>query len=353
VRKLAWFPPLLMVATLAARAAPAPPVCAGVLLSAATGAPVTGADTIYGQSVVSVAADGKGGWYIGGDFWRIGSQARSDLAHLDRDGRVDAAWHPGADGRVESLARSGRTLYLSGSFRHVAGSARPGVAAVDTITGRLKAWQPSVGRVDQIVATPSAVYLASGQTITPVDATTGVPTGPALAGGAPFAVTPVRTYLFTGGPYYGGLDAVGTSSGEPDEWDPGARGSFSSLTSAYGRVLATGRFQTGGRRQVGLAAWTPAFGRLLWIAHADGYVNSAAIEGTRVYLGGLFQILGGQKRPRLGAVDLRTGRALAWNPQWNTALQWTPIAVAAAGGRVFVGAAVTAAGNAPACARRP
>jgi hypothetical protein len=207
--------------------------------------------------------------------------------------------------------------------------------------------------VDQIVATPSVVYLASGQTITPVDPTTGVPTGPALAGGAPFAVTPIRTYLFTGGPYYGGLQAVESSSGEPAEWNPGARGSFSSVTTAYGRVLATGRFQTGGRRQIGLAAWTSASGKLLWIAHADGYVNSAARDGLRVYLGGLFQILDGQKRPRLGAVDLRTGRALAWNPQWNSDLRWTPIAEAAAGGRVFVGAAVTA-GNPPgACARRP
>ena len=351
--KLAWILPLLVVAATAAQAAPTPSVCAGVLLRASDGAPIPGADTIYGDSVVAVVADGEGGWYIGGDFWRVGSQARSDLAHLDRDGRVDATWRPGADGRVESLARSGRTLYLAGSFRHVAGVSRAGIAAVDTVTGRVTPWRPAVGEVDQIVATTTAIYLASGQTVTPVDATTGVPTGAALAGGAPFVVTPIRTYLFTGGPYYGGLQAVESSSGEPDEWHPGARGSFSSVTTAYGRVLATGRFQTGGRRQIGLAAWTAGSARLLWIAHADGYVNSAAIEGTRVYLGGLFQILGGQKRPRLGAVDLRTGRALAWNPQWNTALQWTPIAVAAAGGRVFVGAAVTAAGNAPACARRP
>ena len=80
--------------------------------------------------------------------------------------------------------------------------------------------------------TTTAIYLASGQTVTPVDATTGVPTGAALAGGAPFVVTPIRTYLFTGGPYYGGLQAVESSSGEPDEWHPGARGSFSSVTTA-------------------------------------------------------------------------------------------------------------------------
>jgi len=62
--------------------------------------------------------------------------------------------------------------------------------------------------------------------------------------------------------------------------------------------------------------------------------------------------LGNQKRARLGAVDLRTGRALAWNPKWNTGLQWTAMTIAAAGGRVFVGAAVTAGGNTPPCAIR-
>jgi hypothetical protein len=352
VRNLAWLLPLLAIGAAGARADEAQLVCAGVLLRASDGALVVGADTIYGSSVVAVVKDGQGGWYVGGDFWRVGDQTRWNLAHIDRNGHVYAGWHPRVDGRVETLAHSGRTLYLAGSFRHVAGISRAGIAAVDTVTGRLSPWRPAVGNVDQIVATTTAVYLASGQKVTPVDPTTGVAAGPTLGGGAPFVVTPIRTYLFTGGPYYGGLQAVETSSGAPDEWNPGAHGSFSSLTTAYGRVLATGRFQTGGRRQIGLAAWTWGSGRLVWIAHADGYVNFAAIDGTRVYLGGLFQILNTQKRPRLGAVDLRTGRALAWDPQWNTDLRWTPIAVAAAGGRVFVGAALTA-GNPPPCARRP
>ncbi len=353
MRKLGWFLPLLAIAATVARAAPAQPVCAGVLLRASDGAPVAGADTIYGHSVVAVTADGQGGWFIGGDFWRVGSETRSNLAHVDRNGRVYAGWHPSVDGHVETLARSGDTLYLAGSFHHVAGVPRAGVAAIGVDSGRLTAWRPSVGSVDQIVATPSAVYLASGQTITPVDPRTGVANGAVLGGGGPFAVTSVRTYLFTGGPYYGGLSAVETSSGEPDEWTSGARGSFSSVTAAGGRVFATGRFQTAARRHIGLAAWTSDTGKLLWIANSDGYVNSAATDGKRVYLGGLFQFLGNQKRPRLGAVDIRTGRALAWNPQWNTNLQWTPLAVAATGDRVFVGAAVTVAGNPPACARKP
>ncbi|HST25275.1 MAG TPA: hypothetical protein VLJ76_04740 [Gaiellaceae bacterium] len=324
-----------------------------MLLRASNGALVAGADTIYGESVFAVTGDGQGGWFIGGEFWRVGTQPRTNLAHLDRSGRLVQSWRPVVDGTIASLARTGLTLYLAGTFRHVDGVARDGVAAVDTVTGRTTTWLPAVGNVDQIVATASAVYLASGQSVTPVDPRTGATTGAVLGGGAPFAVTPLRTYLSTGARYYGVLNAVETSSGEPDEWASGARGSFSSVTAAGGRVFATGRFQIATRRRIGLASWTSGTARLLWIANSDGYVNSAAADGNRVYLGGLFQFLGNQKRPRLGAVDLHTGRALAWNPQWNAGLQWTPVTVAAAGDRVFVGAAVTAAGNSPACARKP
>jgi hypothetical protein len=323
------------------------------MLSAASGEPVAGADTIYGESVVAVAGDGQGGWFVGGDFWQVGTRTRTNLAHLDRNGRLVPSWRPVVDGRIATIARSGQTLYFAGSFRHVNGLTRRGAAAVDVVTGRATEWRPTVGQVDQVVATAAGIYLASGQTITPVDPRTGAANGAVLAGGAPFAVTPGRTYLFTGGPYYGGLNAVETSSGEPDEWSPVTRGYYSSVTAAGGRVLATGRFQIASRRRIGLAAWTSGTARLLWIASSDGYVNSAAVAGNRVYLGGLFVFLGGQKRPRLGAVDLRTGRALAWNPDWNRDLRWTPIAVAAGFGRVFVGAAVTSGGNAPPCSRRP
>jgi len=343
------------IAATTARAAPtpAPTPCAGVLLSGVSGAPVPGADTIYGESVLAVVADGHGGWFVGGEFWSVGTAPRSNLAHVDRNGRVYANWHPNADGIVEALALSGSRLYVAGLFRHVAGLARPGVAAVDTVTGRPSRWLPSARDVSEIAATRAAVYLGSQRGIVAVDPVTGASEDPPFAGVAPFAVTPLRTYLVTGGPFYGGLHAVQTSSGEPDEWDPAARGYFSSLTAAAGRVLATGRFQIGVRRRIGLAAWTSDSARLLWIANSDGFVNSASVAGNRVYLGGLFRFLGGQKRPRLGAVDLRTGRALAWTPKWNADLRWTPVAVAAGGGRVFVGAAVTSGGNAPPCSRRP
>ena len=105
------------------RRGPGPGAVRGVLLRASNGARVAGADTIYGQSVVAVTGDGQGGWFIGGEFWRIGTRPRTNLAHLDRNGRLVQSWRPVVDGTIASLARTGRTLYLAGSFRHVDGVA--------------------------------------------------------------------------------------------------------------------------------------------------------------------------------------------------------------------------------------
>jgi hypothetical protein len=111
------------------------------------------------------------------------------------------------------------------------------------------------------------------------------------------------------------------------------------------RVLAAGRFKASGHRRIGLAAWTADSGQLLGIAHPGGFVNT--VSGARVYLGGFFELLDGRKRPRLGAVDLASGRATDWNPSWNSDRRCTPLALAAAGSRVFVGATVSRSQTSP------
>ena len=63
----------------------------------------------------AVAADGFGGWYIGGDFTTVGGLARNRLAHITAAGTVDA-WNPNADNSVWALAVSGSTVYVGGNF---------------------------------------------------------------------------------------------------------------------------------------------------------------------------------------------------------------------------------------------
>src|SRR5690242_18500387 len=81
----------------------------GVGTDASTGQ-TTGLPAISGggRAVYAVAADGSGGFYVGGDFARVGSFIRRNLAHVLADQSVDPAFHPqpnGLVGRPRSTAR--------------------------------------------------------------------------------------------------------------------------------------------------------------------------------------------------------------------------------------------------------
>src|ERR1700754_5164587 len=74
-------------------------VTGGGLIVNATGGgtPDPGAFPTVAGSVRAVVADGAGGWYVGGDFERIGSRRIRNLAHITRDGAVDPAFTPNPD----------------------------------------------------------------------------------------------------------------------------------------------------------------------------------------------------------------------------------------------------------------
>ena len=54
------------------------------------------------DAVMAVAADGSGGWFIGGGFTHVGGEPRNRLAHILGDGSLDP---PGTRGRTASCAR--------------------------------------------------------------------------------------------------------------------------------------------------------------------------------------------------------------------------------------------------------
>ena len=87
---------------------------AGLPIDASTGS-VAGSFPKVNNRINAVAADGSGGWYIGGDFTTVGGLARNRLAHITAAGTVDA-WNPNADNSVWALAVSGSTVYVGGNF---------------------------------------------------------------------------------------------------------------------------------------------------------------------------------------------------------------------------------------------
>src|SRR2546421_1299111 len=68
-----------------------------VALDANTSEVEAGPPRVTGD-VLSSAADGDGGWYIGGTFTSVGGVARQHLAHIFSDGTLDSNWAPAVNG---------------------------------------------------------------------------------------------------------------------------------------------------------------------------------------------------------------------------------------------------------------
>ena len=115
-----------------------------------------------GTSVRAIVPDGSGGWYVGGDFTKVGGIDRTDLVHINADKTVDLNWMPQTNGIVKSMVLDQGRLYIGGSFTSVTNTTatddpctpaqdpilnhvRNNLAALDAATGNVIAacWDPS------------------------------------------------------------------------------------------------------------------------------------------------------------------------------------------------------------------
>jgi hypothetical protein len=245
-------------------------------LSLASGARVAGftADVNWGD-VRALATSGR--WlYAGGTFSSVNRVPRAGLARLDAgSGAVDAGFDAGltaatAEQRVRvedfALAPGGWRLVVAGAFARAAGQDRVQLALLDVAGPRAVAvnWY-----TDAFRDTCDAAY-------------------DTYLRGVDFA--PDGSYFV--------VVTTGNASGSTRLCD----------TAARFNLAGPGRHN-------------PA-----WINHTGGNtLLSVAVTGSAVYVGGHQQWLdnpqgnktagpGAVSRPGIGAIDPRTGKALAWNP---------------------------------------
>jgi hypothetical protein len=287
--------------------------------------------------------------YVGGTFHSIGGKPRENIAALDtRTGRA-TGWNPGAalatggyslcDGVVCALALSpdGRTLFAGGAFVRVGHAARESLAAFDAVSGSLRPWQASratgavapLGEVDDLAPSPDgSVLYAAGDAggnqgyrafVAGFHARSGRQTGfdvRADAGVVGLAVSPDDSTVYVGGHFrtiagspLAGLAALDSDGRPVDGFSPrindldalalGRDGS--KLYASTREDLAAVDAATGARTS-----------RLLPTPNAT--VNAIVQQGSRVYLGGDFNGVGGVRRPNLAALNAATGAPTGWNP---------------------------------------
>jgi len=233
-------------------------------------------------SVVAAVSDEQGGWFIGGSLNTVAGLARPYAAHVRADGTLDS-WDPGFDGPITAFARDGTRLYVAGGFAHVGGQPRPGLAAIDPVSGAVLDWNPvAVGGVTRIATRRGVVYLQGRYSI---------PTPPSGA---------ERGWQAT---------AIDSASGQEVLWQNRYATGFGPSGFAVG---ASAVFVSSG---LGPAAFDLATGAgLPWTPIVNGWTYALAVADTVLYLVGEFTIVDGQPRAHIAAVDARNGQVLSWNP---------------------------------------
>jgi len=329
----------------------------------------------------AVAADGKGGWFIGGIFTSVGGMLRTNLAHIREDKTVDPGWTPNPDAPVFALLLHNGVLYVGGQFLSVAGVSRLGIAALDPATGSATEWDPSplfgpdlgAGQVQALAASGNLIYAGGyfdfigGQSrigLAAMDAATGQATdwNPIVLYEGTNWISSVSTlavssgivyaaglFDFIGGESRTNLAAVDALTGRATPWNPDPRvpdvpGNVFALVATCDTIFVGGDFHTiGGKERTNLAAISATTGEATdWNPDAPdfGGVFALALSGNTLYVGGpFFEAIGSEPRFGLGALDVQTGKVTAWAP--NLSGQVYALAVDGrsvyAGGQTLVG----------------
>ena len=234
-------------------------------------------------------------------------------------------WNPaaGSNTTVYSLALSGTTLYVGGSFGNFGSSVRRNIAALDTGSAAATSWDPSA-------------YATTGG---------GQVWSLAVSGGTVYVGGLFNTLGGAGRRFVGAVDAT---SGAATAWNPGADGTIYSLSVAGSSVYVAGNADLiGGTPRTNLAKIDAAGNLTSWAPTTDGgsTLTSLAVSGHTAYVGGIIDSLSGPNgsfaRQNLGAVDTETGNVTDFDPQSNNTVQ----TLAAAGGTLYAGGDFTAMGS--------
>lgn len=359
----------------------------GVPVDAVTGVKAPSTAVVNGP-VYAAVADGQGGWYIGGDFTRVGGQYRRDAAQIDASGQL-TRWNPKPDAAVRAIAVNGSQVVLGGDFAQL--GATPGsasrIGSVDLDKGELTPGFAASANatVRALVASAGGVY--AGGDFTSVDGasrsglvrlTSSGAIDPAFTGrtsGAvrALAVSPDASTLYAGGDLTAASSAGGSSSrsrlaafnaqtGAVQPWAPAANASVNALATdpASGAVYAGGSFTSiGGATRGYLAAVSPAGSVQAFDAalsgcntpHVTKYarsnppctpeVDALAVDGGQLFVGGRFARSASTVRHDAAAFSLAGGSLTGWNPVASD----RPLTLAPSGGAVFLGGELTSVGG--------
>lgn len=302
-------------------------------LDVATGNDLGTAPLVELQYDVKVIAEDATQLYLGGNFRSVGGYVRDNLAVFSEETGEALGWDPDPHGTVGAIAISpdSSIVYVGGQFDTISGEPRLNLAAYDASTLSLLPWAPVVNLVNHIEPAGPLVYISGLNFLAAVTASTGAVTafhpvvnatvyGVAVSGDTVYACGHFSTIA---GVPRRGLAALDASTGAVLSWDPmGASG-----TGLFYNVKVSGDAVYLGSRDVDMIGGQPRtflsavdrftglakpFNPIFSIDSGGDNVEDFFIRGGTLYAGGDFRASGG--RFGAAAFDATTGALLPWNP---------------------------------------
>jgi hypothetical protein len=235
-------------------------------------------------------------------------------------------WGADPDGTVLAVARSGNTIYLGGTFTHVAPLTGAGVP-FDAGTGQPLSKYPKVaGYVYCVISDGVGGWFIGGR----FGGVCGKPRGNLahvlgsgqVANWAPnpdgdvYALALCGDKLYVGGLYTviagkprSNIAAVSATKGTATSWNPGTDYRVKTILVRDRSVYIGGYFvHAGGELRLRLAELDAVTGQATgWHPDADDEVRSLAVAGDTLFAGGIFRNVGGTSRDLLAAISRTSG----------------------------------------------
>lgn len=258
--------------------------------------------------IFTSASDGNGGWYLGGNFSKIGTDTFYNAVHVKSDNSIDMNWIPVVNGTVRTLSLQGDYIYIGGTFTSVNGVTRNNIARVDKSTGAIDSdWDPSANNDVFCIATYSGGLIVGGK------------------------------FTNIGNASRNHIAKFSDASDDADPtWNPNANGSVRSIIKIDTNIYASGEFdQIDGKNIAYLCkiGFVSGIANISWNPKPDYYVYSIAADATDLYFVGTFTKVGLITRNRAAKVSLSSG---SLDPNWNPSADNIILSVAVNSNYVFL-----------------
>ena len=278
--------------------------------------------------------DGKGGFYIGGEFTEVGGMARGKVAHIDANGALtDWGKDLNFNHTVNALAIHNDKLYVGGDFTaHDSFTNSTGVrlAKSDLTPDFTSNNINDVVRVS-ISDGKGGVYIGGDFTmidgqkrhhLAHIDASGNLSEFRADTDWPVLALELHENTLYIGGRFRqiagktkDRVAAIDITTNEVTNWSPQASGTVYSLLYANEVVYIGGNYTTiGGQSRANLAAVDAYTGLATsWVANTDKSVFSLAKKDNHIYVGGSFTTIGSSTRNYFAQLNETDGSVSDWD----------------------------------------